>query len=65
MDIGPRIKTMRTAAGMTQQQCAQLSRTRQSQWSAWESGKLNPTLRILERVAAALGVTVSELLLED
>lgn len=60
--LGVNIKKIRVRKKMSQGDiCRKLNMDR-SYMSAVESGKKNITLAVLERLAAALGVSVSELL---
>jgi transcriptional regulator with XRE-family HTH domain len=60
--LGANIKKIRTRKKMTQGDiCRKLDMDR-SYMSAVESGRKNITLAVLERLANALGVSVSELL---
>ncbi|MCL6563282.1 MAG: helix-turn-helix domain-containing protein [Firmicutes bacterium] len=60
-----RIRALRRARGWTQQQLAQAAGCGQSFLSEIETGKANPTQAMLEAIAAALGVPVSQLFVED
>ena len=60
--VGKHIKQLRAVKHMTQEQLAEnLFVTRQAV-SAWETGKALPDLETLERIAAALGADVTELI---
>ena len=60
--VGKHIRRLRAARGLTQEQLAeQLFVTRQTV-SAWETGKAQPDLETLERIAAALGAEVTEVI---
>jgi transcriptional regulator with XRE-family HTH domain len=57
-----RIKTLREAKGLTQEQLAHAcGRTSKSTVAKWEAGISSPPAGLLEQVAAALGVTVGDL----
>ena len=56
--IGEHIRNRRTSAGLTQQQLATGAGITQSVLSRIESGKGNPTLSLLEEIAAALGTNI-------
>jgi len=56
------VKQLRDARGMTQQQMARISGLPRATWANLESGAANPTLAVLHRVAAALQVSLEELL---
>jgi transcriptional regulator with XRE-family HTH domain len=55
------IRQLREARGMTQQQMAKLSGVPRPTWANLESGAANPTLAVLTKVAAALQVSLEEL----
>lgn len=60
--VAKHIRRLRTERHMTQEELAEkLFVTRQTV-SAWETGKSQPDLETLERIAAALGVEVTELI---
>ena len=60
--VGTHIKRLRTEKRMTQEDLAeQLHVTRQAV-SAWETGKALPDVETLERIAAALGTDVTEVI---
>lgn len=53
---------LREARGLTQQQMAKLAGVPRATWAHLESGEANPTLAVLNRAAAALQVTIEELI---
>jgi transcriptional regulator with XRE-family HTH domain len=53
---------LREARGMTQQQIAKLAGVPRATWAHLESGMANPTLSVLNRAAAALQVSIEELI---
>lgn len=57
--VSQRIRDARSAAGMTQEQLAEKSGLPQSHISRLESGKHSPTAQTLEKIAPALGISVS------
>lgn len=60
--VGKHIRRLRAARGLTQEQLAEkLFVTRQTV-SAWETGRAQPDLETLERIAAVLGVEVTEVI---
>lgn len=60
--VGKHIRRLRTTKGLTQEQLAEkLFVTRQTV-SAWETGKAQPDLETLERIAEALGTEVTEVI---
>ena len=59
--FGERLKQVRLAKGLTQEQLAYEADVELSQIHRLESGKTNPTLSTITTVAKALNVTLSEL----
>jgi len=60
--VGRNIKKFRENKNLTQEEMAeQLNVTRQTV-SSWETGRTEPDIETLERIAAALDVTVEELI---
>ena len=62
--FGANVKRLRKEAGHTQEAFADLAGLARSYMSDVERGARNPTLRIVERIAAALGVKSAQLLEE-
>lgn len=62
MTLGERIKARRVELGLTQAQLAEKAGVRQPTLSNWESDSASPHLVKLKTVAAALGVSVAELM---
>jgi transcriptional regulator with XRE-family HTH domain len=60
--LSKNIKQLREARGFTQQQIAKLASVPRATWSHLESGDANPTLGVLHRAAAALQVSIEELI---
>ncbi|HEV8325419.1 MAG TPA: XRE family transcriptional regulator [Myxococcota bacterium] len=60
--LGANVRQLRDARGFTQQQMAKLSSLPRATWANLESGTANPTLSVLHRVAAALQVSIEELI---
>lgn len=60
-----RVKDLRTAAGLTQEQLAKAIGVTQTVIAAWERGAYSPKAAKLPVLAAALGVTVNELFCEE
>jgi len=60
--LAANIKHLRDTHGLTQQQMATRSRIPRATWANLESGDANPTLAVLHKVAAALSVSVEELI---
>ncbi len=65
MDIAKRLRELREARYLTQQDVEARSGLRQSYISAVESGRTVPTLKTLERWANALGVETYQCLQTD
>ena len=62
VQLAGNIKHLRDTQGLTQQQIATRSRIPRATWANLESGGANPTLAVLHKVAAALQVSVEELI---
>ena len=62
MTTGERIKAARKKAGMTQKEIAEKAGTATGTIQQYELGKRQPRLAQLQRIAAALGVPVQELI---
>jgi transcriptional regulator with XRE-family HTH domain len=56
------LKAARIARGLSQEAAADAAGMDQSQWWKIESGQVDPSVKTLARVAAAVGVSVSDLL---
>ncbi len=65
MDLGLRIKQLRTLRKLSQKEVALDIGINQGQYSRIESGKVEPTLASLRKIAEALEVSISELLSEE
>ena len=61
MNIGDKIKHFRGVKGLSQKEVAVSIGIDQAQYSRIESGKVEPTVSSLEKIAEALGVDISEL----
>jgi transcriptional regulator with XRE-family HTH domain len=61
MELGPKLKAIRTTQGVTLQQMADRTRLSKSFVSQVESGAANPSIASLKRIADALGITLGEL----
>lgn len=59
--LADNLRALRQARGLTQLQCATLAQVPRPTWASLESGAANPTLSVVVKVAAALGVTLDEL----
>lgn len=60
-NLARNIKELRAARGLSQQQLAQASNIPRATWATLETGGSNPTLSVLLKVAAALSVSIEEL----
>ena len=60
--IGWQIRILRERRGWRQADLADLAETQQNRVNDWENGKHTPTLPVLQRIAGAYGMSVSELL---
>jgi transcriptional regulator with XRE-family HTH domain len=61
MDLGEQIKRIRTAKGLSQKEVLNASGLDKAQYSRIENGKTDPSFSTLEKIAKALGVSLSEL----
>jgi DNA-binding XRE family transcriptional regulator len=61
-EAGERIRRARVRAKLTQETAASRANIDYKRWQALETGRANPTLRTLVRVATALEIDVWELL---
>ena len=59
--LGRNIKHYRTQSGMTQAELANQSGVNRSHLAGIETGRLNPSVKTVEKLARALNVTVSNL----
>ena len=62
MDVAPNIRTIRESRGMTQADLARRSGVSKAMVCDVESGKKNPTIRLLGQIAQGLDCGISELL---
>jgi transcriptional regulator with XRE-family HTH domain len=60
--LGRNIRQLREARGVTQHQMAKLAGVPRATWANLESGEANPTLAVMNRVAAAFQVSLEELI---
>lgn len=60
--LGMRINYLRKKAGWSQEELSFRSNVNKNYLSDLERGRRNPSLKILERLAVAFGLTLSELL---
>ncbi len=65
MDLALRIKQLRTLRKLSQKEVALEININQGQYSRIESGKVEPTLASLKKIAKVFEVSVSELLSEE
>ena len=61
-NLAANAKRLREARGLSQQQVARLAGIPRPTWASLESGGANPTLAVLKRAAAALQVSIEELI---
>ena len=57
-----KLRELRKARGMTQAALAKAANVHRITIAKYESGKVDPTLESAERIAAALGCTVNDLI---
>ncbi len=60
--LGANVKRLREARGLSQQQLARAAGLPRATWASLETGDANPTLSVLTRAAAALQVSIEELI---
>lgn len=60
-NLADNVKRLRESRGLSQQRGAEISGIPRPTWASLESGAANPTLAVLSRVAAALQVSLEEL----
>jgi transcriptional regulator with XRE-family HTH domain len=65
MKIAEKIKLFRTSKNLSQKEVAVLIGIDQAQYSRIESGKVEPTLSSLEKIAEALGVKIPDFFTEE
>jgi len=61
-NLAANARRLREARGLSQQQMARLAGIPRPTWASLESGAANPTLAVLARAAAALQVSIEELI---
>jgi transcriptional regulator with XRE-family HTH domain len=61
MNIGDKIKRIRTLKELSQKEVYTIANLDAAQYSRIESSKTDPTLNTLERISKALGVTLADL----
>ena len=60
--MGTRLRVLRKARDMSRQELAEKAKVSREYVRLLEAGKYDPTVGVLQRLAKALGVSVSELL---
>jgi transcriptional regulator with XRE-family HTH domain len=60
-NLAANVRRLREGRSLSQQRMAQLSGIPRPTWASLESGSANPTLTVLSRAAAALQVSIEEL----
>ncbi|EPZ37778.1 helix-turn-helix domain-containing protein [Anoxybacillus ayderensis] len=65
MDIGSKIKAIRKQLGISGNQLAKLAGIGQSTISDIENQKISPSVDTLQRICAALGISLANLFTED
>lgn len=61
MNIGDNIKRIRAAKNLSQKEVITIAKLDAAQYSRIESGKTDPSVSTLERIAKALGVSLADL----
>jgi transcriptional regulator with XRE-family HTH domain len=61
MNVGEQIKRIRTAKGLSQKEVTMSAKLDKAQFSRIENGKTDPSVSTVQRIAQALGVSLSEL----
>lgn len=61
INVGKQIQKLRESKGISQQDLAAKCNFEKSNMSRLESGRVNPTLSTLEKIANALEITLAEL----
>lgn len=64
MNIGPRVRFYRKIRNLSQRQLASSLRMAPAQLSRYETGRTQPGLAVLRRIARALDVPVSDFFFE-
>ena len=59
--VSKNIQTIRRQKGLSQEEVAHRAEVHQTYLSGVETGKRNPSIKVVERIATALGVDVAEL----
>jgi transcriptional regulator with XRE-family HTH domain len=63
--FGSRVRALRLEAGTSQEQLAHDAGIDRTYFGGIERGKYNPSLLHIKRIASALGVAASDLLIDD
>ena len=61
MNIGEQIKRIRAAKGLSQKEVTMTAKLDKAQYSRIENGKTDPSVSTAERIAKAMGISLSEL----
>ena len=61
-NLASNVRRLREAVSLSQQRMAELSGIPRPTWASLESGTANPTLAVLSKAAAALNVSIEELI---
>jgi transcriptional regulator with XRE-family HTH domain len=64
-DVGSKIKSLRTQAGLTLRELGRMSGVSHASISRYEKGLTEPPWGVVHRIAVALGVDVSDLAIND
>jgi transcriptional regulator with XRE-family HTH domain len=59
--VGLNVQKARRERGVSQEELAHLAKIHQTYLSGVERGKRNPSIMVLDRIAAALGVDIADL----
>jgi transcriptional regulator with XRE-family HTH domain len=59
--LGKRVRTLRLARDLTQEQAAEIAKLDEKHWQDIEGARTNPTVATLVGIARALEVTLAEL----
>jgi transcriptional regulator with XRE-family HTH domain len=65
MNVGQNIRRVRTNKNMSQKELTAIINMGSAQYSRIENGKTDPSVSTLERIAKALGVSLSELFISE
>ena len=65
MNIGEKIKKIREAKGLSQKEVALTLSMNPSQYSKIENGKVDPQCSSIEKIANALGISLSDIFTEE